>query len=94
MLSDISGRSVFNSAFMACSNLTDIYFNALTTTSFGSNVNQFQNMFNANSMSTSGNCTIHFPSNLSSTISGLTGYPNFGAAAGKLTLAFDLPETS
>lgn len=93
-LSDISGQTTFAYSFIGCPVLTDVYFNALTTTSFGSYVNQFANMFNATSMSTSGNCTIHFPSNLSSTISGLTGYPNFGATAGRLTLAFDLPATS
>jgi hypothetical protein len=96
-LADVSGTSTFTGAFGSCRNLTDIYFNALTTTSFGSNVNQFNNIFNSGSTgtaSTSGNVTVHFPSNLSSTISGLTGYPNFGATAGRLTLAYDLPATS
>ena len=86
--------AVCSNMFNSCRELTDVYFNALTTTSFGSSVLQFNNMFNSNSMSTSGNCTMHFPSNLSTTISGLTGYPNFGATVGRLTLAFDLPATS
>lgn len=93
-LSNVSGQYVFSGAFSATNRLTDIYFNALTTASFGSYINQFNNMFNSLTASTSGAFTIHFPSNLSSTISGLTGYPNFGATAGRLTLAFDLPATS
>ena len=93
-LSDISGASAFNGAFTSCPKLQHIYLNGLTTSSFGSYVNQFNNMFNTTSMSTSGNVNIHFPSNLSSTISGLQGYPNFGATAGRVTLLFDLPATS
>ena len=38
--------------------------------------------------------TIHFPSNLESTIQGLTGYPNFGGTSGYVVLIFDLPATS
>jgi hypothetical protein len=38
--------------------------------------------------------TIHFPSNLESTIQTLTGYPLFGGTSGKVVLAFDLPATS
>lgn len=89
----ITGGSCMQSIFSYCSKITDVYFNSLTTTSFGSNVNQFNNMFSSAGI-TSGSITMHFPSNLSSTISGLTSYPNFGAATGRLTLAFDLPATS
>ena len=88
------GSSCCLSMFGGAENITNIYFNALTTTSFGSSVNQFANMFSTGSGSTSGTITMHFPSNLSSTIAGLTGYPNFGATTGILTLAFDLPATS
>lgn len=96
-LSDISGQQTFASAFLSNHRLTDIYFNGLTTTSFGSYVNQFNNMFNSGTYATasiSGTCTVHFPSNLSSTISGLTGYPLFGGTSGRIVLAFDLPATS
>jgi len=94
-LSIVSGSSVFPSAFQSCPKIKDIYFNALTTTSFGSYVNQFQNMFNSTTGSTAtGGCTVHFPSNLQSTISGLTGYPLFGGTSGYVVLAFDLPATS
>lgn len=93
-LSVITGSAACQYMFSGCRSITDIYFNALTTASFGSNINQFSNMFNIYTGATSGAFTMHFPSNLSSTISGLTGYPNFGATAGRLTLAFDLPATS
>lgn len=89
-------NGVFYQAFYGCKKLKDVYFNALTTASFGNKTNQFQNMFNSSTGSESGGCTIHFPSNLSSTISGLTGYAqNFGGgSSGYVTLAFDLPATS
>lgn len=79
-------------AFGYCSKLTDIYFNSLTTASFGSYTNQFQNMLY--DTGTSVTHTLHFPSNLESTISGLTGYPNFGGTSGYVVCAFDLPATS
>ena len=93
-LSVITGSNACSYMFASCRAITNIYFNALTTSSFGSYVNQFSNMFNTFTGATPGAFTMHFPSNLSSTISGLTGYPNFGATAGRLTLAFDLPATS
>lgn len=93
-LSDISGQNTFYGAFNGCNYITDIYFNALTTTSFGSFVNQFNNMFNSQTASTSGNVNVHLPSNLQATIAGLQGYPNFSATAGRVTLLFDFPATS
>ena len=86
------GSSGLNYAFNYCTGLTDIYFRALTTSSFGSNTNQFNNMMsNTGSRVTH---TLHFPSNLESTISGLTGYPLFGGTSRKVVCAFDLPATS
>lgn len=84
--------SGLNSAFYGCKALTDVYFYSLTTTSFGSYTNQFRYMLS----NTGTNIThkIHFPSNLSSTISGLTDYPLFGGGSGYVTLVFDLPQTS
>ena len=93
-LDTIAGSAVFSQAFYGCSNITSISFPALTTNSFGSYINQFNGMFTNSTAQTSGAFTMHFPSNLSTTISGLTGYPNFGAPAGRLTLAFDLTATS
>lgn len=90
----LSGGSALYYSCQGCSSLSSISFPSLKTTSFGSDKNQFGGMFNSSSGSTSGAITMHFPSNLQSTISGLTGYPNFGSTAGRLTLAFDLPATS
>lgn len=91
--SSTSGSS-FASCYNGCTRLEDIYFNALTTSSFVGSVWQFNVMFNSTTASTSGNVNIHFPSNLQSTIQGLQGYPNFGATAGRVTLLFDLPATN
>ncbi len=88
----VSGSAVFTMAFYGCTGLTDIYFRALTTTSFGSYKNQFGSMLSSTGTTTTH--TLHFPSNLQTTISGLTGYPNFGGSSGYVTLSFDLPATS
>lgn len=87
----IDKASIFSNCFSYCTSIQHIYFNALKTTSFGSNVNQFNNMMT--STGTTVTHTIHFPSNLESTISGLTGYPLFGGTSGYVVLSFDLPAT-
>ena len=91
-LTTVSGSNGLSNAFQSCKGLTDVYFRALTTTSFGSYKNQFNNMLSGTGTTTTH--TLHFPSNLQSTISGLTGYPNFGGTSGYVTLSFDLPATS
>ena len=63
--------------------VTELRFPALKTTS----TIEIQYM-----LSNLDGCTVHFPSNLVSTIQGLTGYPNFGGT--NTVLAFDLPATS
>jgi len=78
-------------AFSKCTGLTDIYFRALTTSSFGSYTNQFNYMMLDTGSTVTH--TIHFPSNMESTISGLTSYPLFGGESGYVVLAFDLPAT-
>jgi len=67
-----------------------VYFPALRVSSFSSYQNPFIYMF-----SNTGNngATIHFPSNLQATVETLTGYPDFGANSGKLTILYDLPAT-
>lgn len=79
-------------AFQGCRYLTDVYFNSLKTTSFENSTNQFSNMMNGTDAYRTH--TLHFPSNLQSTISGLTGYPLFGGTSGYVVLAFDLTATS
>ena len=63
--------------------VTELRFPALKTTS----TIEIQYM-----LSSVDGCTVHFPSNLESTIQGLAGYPNFGGT--NTTLLFDLPATS
>lgn len=86
------GGGAFYSFVGGCTSLEHVYFNALTTTSFGTAKNQFSSML----ASTGTDCThtLHFPSNMEDTISGLTGYPNFGGTSGYVTLLYDLPATS
>ena len=67
-------------------NNTIIYFPALKT--FSSATNQLSSLYRRSSV-TGG--IIHFPSNVQSTIEGLTGYPNFGGS--DVTPLFDLPAT-
>ena len=86
-LTTITGNLACNYMFSRCTNLTSISFPALTSTSFGIRTNIFSNM-----LSQITGCTLHFPSNLSSVVSGLDGYPNFGGT--NTVLAFDLPATA
>lgn len=66
-LDTVTGNSAFANAFYGCSNLASISFPALTTSSFGSKTNQFNNMLR----STTG-CTVHFPAAIESTIQNWT----------------------
>lgn len=93
-LATMGAYYVFDGAFRDSKKLTDIYFNKLTTSTFSSIKNQFSSMFNSDTASTSGTVNVHFPSNLSSTVSGLTGYPTFGGNSSRIVLKFDLSATS
>ena len=86
-----STGATFDSTFYNCINLKHIIFGALNAQSFG-NQKILQTMMTATGTTTTH--TIHFPSNLQSTISGLTGYPLFGGSSGKVVLSFDLPAKS
>lgn len=89
-----SSYSNFSTAFSSCQALKDIYFNAVNSNTFtGGYTYVFNSMFNNSSGRTNG-CTVHFPSNMQSIISGLNGYPTFGGNASYITIAFDLPATS
>lgn len=84
---------LFDSWFANGCGVTDVYFHSLTTTSFqgDGSAYTFYSMFsNAGSSIVR---TLHFPSNLQSTISGLQGYPLFGGTSGYVVLAFDLTAT-
>lgn len=86
-LATLTGATAFSSAFQQCTSLTSLSFPALTSNSFGSNNNQFNSM-----LSGVRGCTVHFPSNIQSTIgswSSVTG--GFGGT--NTTVLFDLPAT-
>lgn len=90
-----ASSSTFRGVFQYQPKLAHIYFPAITTSTFGSRVGQFNNMFNSSTGSeATGGCTMHFPSNLATTIAGLSGYPTFGGDANYINLSFDLPATS
>ena len=62
-LENITGDNALANAFEYCTSLTSLSFPALTTTSFGSNTNQFNNML----LGING-CTVHFPQEIEGTI--------------------------
>lgn len=82
----ISGRSGPFNYMIANTDGVHIYFRALNS----------QTYFNPNIFlllcSQATNAVLHFPSNMSSTIAGLNGYPNFGGT--DTIIAFDLPATT
>ena len=86
-LETLQGMRIFYFAFSQCTSLTSLSFPALTSSSFGSNTNQFQGMLT----SVSG-CTVHFPSNLSSVIGTWTDVTN-GFGGTNTTVLFDLTAT-
>ena len=93
-LTTLTGTWVTDNLFGECKNLTSVYLPAFTTTTISGNVNAIQKIFNGNTASTSGTCTVHFPSNLQSAVSGLSGYPTVNGHSRRIVLAFDLTATS
>ena len=91
-LTTVTGSHALQYAFNYDRKISSISFSALTTSSFGSRTNQFSGMMRNTDSNTTH--TIHFPSNMESTISGLDSYPLFGGTSGYVVLAFDLPATS
>lgn len=82
-LETIGGNLACAGMFTSCASLTSLSFPSLKA------------ILNTNSISglvsRCSGVTIHFPSNMESTVSGLTGYPNFGGT--NTTLLFDLEPT-
>ena len=88
LLKNIGVGKIFESAFANDTALTDLYFPALYSGSFGTYQDQFTNMLDG-----CNNVTVHFPSNLQTIISTWADYTaGFGSAT--TTVAFDLPATS
>lgn len=82
------GSGGLNNAFQRCPKITGLYFNALTSQSFGSYTNQFHNMlYDVNG------CTVHFPSNLESVIGEWSDVLD-GFGGENTTVLFDLEATS
>ena len=85
-LSNINGSSVFRQAFELV-NGVDVSFPALTSQSFGSYTNQFDDMCRYCS-----NNIVHFPSSLQSVIGSWPSVVN-GFSGTDTTVLFDLPAT-
>ena len=83
-LAKMSGSQVLNYAFRDCTSLTSLSFPALTTSSFGSATNQFNNMLYGVR-----GCTVHFPASIQSTIGNWTSVQN-GFGGTNTTVLFDL----
>lgn len=86
-LACIEGFGAFQYAFNSCTSLTELSFPALTSNSFGSYTNQFNNMLR----SVTG-CTVHFPSNLESVIGSWSDVTS-GFGGNSTQILFDLPAT-
>ena len=82
-LSTLTGAQALYSAFFQCNKIKSLSFPALTVDSFGSTVNQFENM-----LYRVDGCTVHFPAAIQAKIETMTGYPNFGGT--NTTVLFDL----
>lgn len=83
-LATVSGAGAFNYAFRNCSRLTSLSFPALTTSSFGSNTDQFNYMLQGCS-----GVTVHFPTAVQSTIGSWSSVTN-GFGGTNTTVLFDL----
>ena len=83
-LTNINANQALYRAFRGCTSLTTISFPALTTSSFGSYTNQFNDMLNSCS-----NVTVHFPSAIQSTIGNWSSVTS-GFGGTNTTVLFDL----
>lgn len=88
-LTEIKAQSVFNKAFQRCYNLTYLAFPSLTPNSFGATYTNQLNLLLSNVTG----CTVHFPSNIQSTIGSWTSVTS-GFGGTSTTVLFDLPATN
>ena len=83
--------------FAGCTALHDVYFRAVDSSTFSSETNQLQYLFDENTGCYSvGGCTLHFPSNFDPSdpdhtfdVTTLAGYPTFGGSASFINIAYD-----
>lgn len=87
-LAHLQEQNCLSRAFMYSTSLTTLSFPALTSTSFGSYTNHFNNMLSGVT-----GCTVHFPSNLQSVI-GSWSDVTAGFGGTNTTILFDLPATT
>lgn len=87
-LKRIAAASAMYRCCAFCSALTSVYFYALDSSSFGTATNQFSGMLT----SVTG-CTVHFPSNIQSTIGSWSDVTS-GFGGTNTTVLFDLPSTA
>lgn len=80
----VIGTKGFRQAFFGCTSLTSLSFPSLTTSSFGTNTDQFNNMLQSCS-----NVTVHFPAAIQSTIGSWSDVTN-GFGGTNTTVLFDL----
>ena len=83
-LSTAEGYAIFENTFINCSALEDVYFYALTPSSFGTGTTLFNNMLQ--------NCsgvTVHFPMAIQSTISSWSSVTD-GFSGTNTTVLFDI----
>jgi hypothetical protein len=84
----VNGATFMSYCFKNCIALQTLYFYALTPSSFGGYTNQFTNMLQGVT-----GCTVHFPSNIQSTIGSWSDVTN-GFGGTNTTVLFDLPSTA
>ena len=87
-LKTLTGNLAMTNTFKSCTSLTTLSFPALTSTSFGSYTNQFNNMLSGVT-----GCTVHFPSNLQSVI-GSWSAVTAGFGGTNTTVLFNLSATT
>ena len=85
VLSTLTGSQALYQCFYKCTSLQHVYFYALHSSSFGSYTDQFNAM-----LAQCSNVTVHFPSNLQSTIASWSSVTN-GFSGTNTTVLFDLP---
>lgn len=83
-LTNLDADRCMDQAFAGATRLANIYFPAITTSTFGT---RYKNQFSRLVQNVTG-CTLHFPDGTQSVVEALTNYPNFGGT--NTTVLFDL----
>lgn len=89
-LTGASGSNCFNYAFQGCTSLTNLYFNSLVS----ANASTTCTAFSSYMLSGVSNCTVHFPSNLQSTIGNNSFVKSKFGGSRNTSVVFDLDPTS